>query len=275
MAQLWLVTGIALVAVLGAGKGIDATFRHPISGFPQADALAADGGRLAALGQGWSRHLDQWSPPDSRKQVDSARPVAKQPAVPSAIESLPVPVGEPDSATSDDSDDTFLPPRTPAMPLLASLTPPTTVRREDIALPGAGARMDGQANVMPLFTVNPRYPEAAHQQGLEGQVKLRFKVDLQGRAVDIEVIHSQPESVFDHAAIEALQQWTFQVNTGHDTGLLLAQAFDFSWEEVNEPSRRLHTKDCLRTGTRVCAYPYTDEHVVKLRPQSAAINEPK
>lgn len=56
----------------------------------------------------------------------------------------------------------------------------------------------------------PVYPVAARRQGLEGWVRLRLKIDEQGRVSDAEVAESQPEGVFDEAAVEAFRQARFE-----------------------------------------------------------------
>lgn len=56
----------------------------------------------------------------------------------------------------------------------------------------------------------PIYPPAARRQELEGWVRLRLKIDEQGRVSDVEVAESQPEGVFDAAAVEAFRRARFE-----------------------------------------------------------------
>lgn len=58
--------------------------------------------------------------------------------------------------------------------------------------------------------IQPSYPENARQDGLEGWVKLRLKIDEQGRVSEIEVVEAQPQGVFDAAAAGAFKQARFE-----------------------------------------------------------------
>lgn len=61
----------------------------------------------------------------------------------------------------------------------------------------------------PYHRVNPRYPNDAISNKIEGFVVLGFDVDLYGRVKNITVKESVPNSIFDEAAIVAFQQWKF------------------------------------------------------------------
>lgn len=69
------------------------------------------------------------------------------------------------------------------------------------------AQPQTQLEVRPVYRVLPDYP--IHGAGREGLVELEFTVTENGRVKNIEVIHSQPEGVFDAAAAEALSLWIF------------------------------------------------------------------
>ena len=58
--------------------------------------------------------------------------------------------------------------------------------------------------------VAPRYPRAAQRRGESGWVDIVFTVTLDGAVKDVEVRDSQPASVFDNAAIRAVEKWTFE-----------------------------------------------------------------
>lgn len=55
----------------------------------------------------------------------------------------------------------------------------------------------------------PVYPKDAFDKALSGAVMLRVEVGADGRATDVTVISSQPQGVFEAAAIAAAKQWTF------------------------------------------------------------------
>jgi TonB family protein len=96
-------------------------------------------------------------------------------------------------------------------------TPALRIRPEPL---GQGSEDESNSNAVvpadqvafapqPLQQVVPDYPNAARKQGIEGRVVLRAVIDRRGRVEDsIQVIESIP--VLDHAAMDALRQWTFK-----------------------------------------------------------------
>lgn len=63
-----------------------------------------------------------------------------------------------------------------------------------------------------LYMERPAYPVSAYEQGLQGWVLLKFDVDQNGvvptESIDIEF--SQPEGVFEYAAMEALENYRYE-----------------------------------------------------------------
>ena len=59
----------------------------------------------------------------------------------------------------------------------------------------------------------PDYPYRAFREGIEGQVRLQFRVDDRGKPRDIEVLASEPPKQFDKAARKALKRWRFEPAT--------------------------------------------------------------
>ena len=58
--------------------------------------------------------------------------------------------------------------------------------------------------------IDPQYPFLAKRNNIEGKVVLRFIVDVNGDVVEPEVSESEPEGVFDQAAIDAILKFKFQ-----------------------------------------------------------------
>ncbi|WNJ95147.1 energy transducer TonB [Vibrio ruber] len=63
---------------------------------------------------------------------------------------------------------------------------------------------------VPLYQVKPDYPPKAMRRQIEGSVTLQFDIDETGRAINIQVIDSQPKRIFDRSARRAISQWKFQ-----------------------------------------------------------------
>lgn len=73
-----------------------------------------------------------------------------------------------------------------------------------------GARVLGINNFVRLDTTPARYPRLANQLNITGWVDVEFTVTPTGSTADIAIVGTEPSNVFDDAAIEAVEQWTFQ-----------------------------------------------------------------
>lgn len=62
------------------------------------------------------------------------------------------------------------------------------------------------------YTVEPKYPEYAYKNGIEGWVWLEFDIDESGAVTDITLIDSNPEKTFDKAIVNAVKRWQYQAN---------------------------------------------------------------
>jgi protein TonB len=58
--------------------------------------------------------------------------------------------------------------------------------------------------------IPPEYPNDAAEKGIEGAVDLSFRVSPRGDVEDVTVVHSEPSSVFNRAAIAAVRRWKYQ-----------------------------------------------------------------
>lgn len=65
-------------------------------------------------------------------------------------------------------------------------------------------------DLVSVSTVPPRYPERARARSISGWVEVKFTVTTSGETADIEVLRSEPRSIFNVAAIQAVKQWTFE-----------------------------------------------------------------
>lgn len=64
--------------------------------------------------------------------------------------------------------------------------------------------------VMPLYRVQPSFPDKALRRGIEGYVTVSFTIDPQGRPTDIQITDANPRRMFDREAIKALRRWKYQ-----------------------------------------------------------------
>ena len=65
-------------------------------------------------------------------------------------------------------------------------------------------------DTMVVKSVTPEYPTRAQRKRQEGYVDLHFTSSVTGEVKDVVVAASQPEGVFDEAAIRALKRWKFK-----------------------------------------------------------------
>ena len=80
-----------------------------------------------------------------------------------------------------------------------------------IGLPGRADvfQMGIDRDVIPLVRVNPTYPPREQARGIEGWVIVQFNVTAAGTVRDAIVVDSEPKSVFDAAALEAIGRWRY------------------------------------------------------------------
>lgn len=91
------------------------------------------------------------------------------------------------------------------------------------------ANENSNAQATPIIRVNPSYPREAAEQGIEGQVSLRFTITDDGKVTDIEVVDAEPAGTFDTAAVAALQKWRYDpsfAGSGHEVALAFQLAKD-------------------------------------------------
>lgn len=71
-------------------------------------------------------------------------------------------------------------------------------------------RIAAMSELVQLKSVQPHYPRRAQQRNQNGWVEVLFTITPSGDTTDIEIHRSEPESVFERAATNAVQQWEFE-----------------------------------------------------------------
>ena len=56
----------------------------------------------------------------------------------------------------------------------------------------------------------PKYPRRAAEREVSGWVELEFMVMEDGTTSNVEISRSEPDKVFDRAAIDAVERWEFE-----------------------------------------------------------------
>lgn len=80
----------------------------------------------------------------------------------------------------------------------------------DTGLSGGLSLDSGDGDYLPLSQVAPIYPRRAQSRGIEGYVILEFTVTKTGSVKDPIVVESQPQGIFDQAAINAALKFKYK-----------------------------------------------------------------
>lgn len=167
------------------------------------------------------------APPPAKKEPVKPKPVVKPPvpvkkpvklkkpaptpkpkAIPAATkEAIPVPKFEPVPA--------FIPAPPVSAPSPAAST--SVAASSKAAAKPAATAGQGRDNsksvvsgVVPLVRVPPKYPARAASRHIEGWVKIEFTVQTDGSVDNAVVVASEPENIFDDAALTAISKWKFK-----------------------------------------------------------------
>jgi TonB family protein len=74
---------------------------------------------------------------------------------------------------------------------------------------GGGLYIGPDPDSFPIVMVDPEYPVSPRIRGLEGWVQVDFNVNAVGEVTDAVVAASQPEGVFEEAALESIYHWRY------------------------------------------------------------------
>lgn len=80
-----------------------------------------------------------------------------------------------------------------------------------ICLFGLGACVGaGNRPVQLLSTAEPEFPTLAKSRGVEGYVIVEYSVSMQGIVLNPRIVESEPEGIFDTAALKAISLWQYK-----------------------------------------------------------------
>ncbi|MCH9694181.1 MAG: energy transducer TonB [Gammaproteobacteria bacterium] len=81
---------------------------------------------------------------------------------------------------------------------------------EELMIDVESKRVANMKELVRLKSFQPKYPERARKREQSGWVDVYFTVTTEGNTAAIEVSQSEPETVFDRAAIAAVEKWKFE-----------------------------------------------------------------
>ncbi len=71
-------------------------------------------------------------------------------------------------------------------------------------------RLASVSELVRVKSASPKYPRRARERDISGWVDVYFTVSATGETSNVSVHRSDPKSVFDRAAVEAVKKWAFQ-----------------------------------------------------------------
>jgi len=89
--------------------------------------------------------------------------------------------------------------------------------QEPVPIPTGLMSADG--DLVPYMTGPPDYPARAAQRGIEGWVLVEFTVTETGRVVAPRVVDAYPGSVFNKAALKAVQRYKYKPRVVHGAAI--------------------------------------------------------
>jgi len=79
-----------------------------------------------------------------------------------------------------------------------------------VAVKGSSDGLTSFAHPAGGYQTQPRYPDSARRQGIEGETLLRFQVLTSGRVAAVTVARSAGHADLDRAAADAVKSWLFE-----------------------------------------------------------------
>ncbi|MFQ5543210.1 MAG: energy transducer TonB [Nitrospiria bacterium] len=105
------------------------------------------------------------------------------------------------------------PPTVKAVPVQESIEEVVEVQPEPETIEApveAPVAVEIEVDVAPLFRIPPTYPRRAIRAKIEGVVTVQFTITIDGSVQDPVVVRSNPEEIFDQAALRAIRKWKFR-----------------------------------------------------------------
>lgn len=78
---------------------------------------------------------------------------------------------------------------------------------------GGGGSSDFNESILNYF--EPQYPKAAIRRGLQGELKVKILVGIQGVPLETQIIQSSGHKILDDSALEAVRKWVFKTKANN------------------------------------------------------------
>lgn len=81
---------------------------------------------------------------------------------------------------------------------------------EQAFIDAESSRLVSTNDLVRVNNAKPRYPRQAAQRSITGWVDVTFTVTSSGETDNVAAVRSEPPSIFDKVAVEAVEKWTFE-----------------------------------------------------------------
>jgi TonB family protein len=118
----------------------------------------------------------------------------------------------------------------PAAPPAAATAPTASTAATAPTAPTAPRGVNRAAVVLEQTT--PRFPARAKRRDIvEGTVTVEYTIDPKGAVLNPKVVSSEPEDIFDEAALRAISEWKYQPKVEAGVPVASRQRFTFRFSE--------------------------------------------
>ena len=148
------------------------------------------------------------APEPVKKPVVVKKPAPVPAPKPAEIKEV-IPVSKFEPAPTFKSTPPIVAPAPAASPSVSSSSRATTKTKETTGH-GRDNSKAVVSGVVPLVRVPPKYPARAASRQIEGWVKVEFTIQTDGSVDNAVVVSSEPENIFDDAALTAIRKWKFK-----------------------------------------------------------------
>ncbi|MEF8938831.1 MAG: energy transducer TonB [Salinivenus sp.] len=183
-------------------------------------SLGRDAERIALSAVQQSAETD-----DNGEDGTEAGPASAPPPTQYSLPPEPEPAAEPSDGTGDLAEGTETPDSSSTSPTARHVSSLTRSDRRPRIIGGQG-----------LLSLHLKYPAAAREQGIEGEMEVQFTVDTDGEARNI-VVSKSLHPLCDSAAVDAIRTVRFQPGTyqGEPIPVRMSLPIRFELQPTGEP----------------------------------------
>lgn len=96
-----------------------------------------------------------------------------------------------------------------------------------------------EENIAPVLDIAPEYPNSALRRNISGHVVVRFDVDENGKAQNIDVVDASPARIFNNTVRIALKRSTFSTS-GDSSSASFERTYHFNQSSNNDLANRFN-----------------------------------